>query len=49
MEEGRPVTALSSQEFKEVGKAGRGQAIVIAAGLTLEGAGYQEPLLTQLD
>lgn len=43
------MTAVSSQGFKEVGKAGREQAIVTAAGPILEGAGYWEPLLTQLD
>lgn len=36
------------QEFKEVGEAGRGQVIVTDAGLTLEGAGDWDPLLTQL-
>lgn len=36
------------QEFKEVGEAGRGQVIVTDAGLTLEGAGAWDPLLTQL-
>lgn len=36
------------QEFKEVGEAGWGQVIVTDAGLTLEGAGDRDPLLTQL-
>lgn len=43
------MTAVSSQGFKEVGKAGREQAIVTAAGRILEGVGCPEPLLTQLD
>lgn len=37
------------EEFKEVGEAGKGQAIVIATELTLEEAGDGDPLLTQLD
>lgn len=35
------------QEFKEAGEAGRGQVIVTDAGLTLEGSGDWDPLLTQ--
>lgn len=36
------------EEFKEVGKPGSGQVIVTDVGLTLEGAGDWDPLLTQL-
>lgn len=44
--------ASSSQSlggFKEVGEAGRGQAIVTVAGLTLQEARDGDPLLTQPD
>lgn len=52
MEEVKTVLASSSQSlggFKEVGEAGRGQAIVTVAGLTLQEARDGDPLLTQPD
>lgn len=51
MEEAKIVTTYhyrTLEEFKEVGEPGRGQVIVTHAGLTLEGAGNWDPLLTQL-
>lgn len=52
MEEVKTVLASSSQSlggFKEVGEAGRGQATVTVAGLTLQEARDGDPLLTQPD
>lgn len=51
MEEDKTVMAYphsTLQEFKEAGEAGKRQVIVTDAGLTLEGSGDWDPLLTQL-